>query len=679
MQDLRSCGLRAALLAGALAVLMAGCALVSPDRGARAEAARTEYERARATRAVDPAAGKAALEAFVETWPRSQFADVAAFELAQIALEEGDSQAAIRRLRFVIQAHPKGDQSDAARLLLVRLELSSERVEAAYSAAQNIRLTRLSEAQRREAYRLSADVEIARGNPAGALRWLSHLRAGIEAPEERRLLDAEMEPLIESLDAQELDRAAAQLAGRPPADRLWLRRADLAIAAGDLERADRLLQRVRARELDPQELQYLAILESRMIGRAEIDVENAPGTAGAAGTLGVVLPLSGPFARFGEESLQGVLLAAGVFDPPSPDGVGAVQVVVRDSQGSPEGAAAAVRSLARDGRVAAIVGPLLSDESEAAARAADEAGVPLLALTRREAVAEDRSYVFRLGTTHQAQIERLVDYAVRELGAKRFAILYPDDRYGLGVKNLFWDAVEARGGRVVGVARYDVDAVDFAAPIRRLIGYTLIREAETEAIRERSELRRRAKRASPEEAAELLEEADAMLGPNGEPLPPIVDFDVLFLPDSHTKAVLIAPQLAFHEITSVRLFGASGWSHPDLLRIGGRHVEGAVFVEPFHPDDGFLPARTFAERFRERYGSEPGEQAAAAYDAANLVLVQLVRGLRERSDLRNGLLATRAYPAASGPMTILPDGNADTHPYLLGIESGEIVSLDGAR
>jgi hypothetical protein len=247
------------------------------------------------------------------------------------------------------------------------------------------------------------------------------------------------------------------------------------------------------------------------------------------------------------------------------------------------------------------------------------------------------------------------------------------------VKNLFWDAVEARGGRIVGVGRYEADAVDFATPIRGLVGYTLITEAEKEAIRERDELRRKAKRLPPEEATEMLEQADAMLGPNDEPLPPIVDFDVLFVPDSHSKVVLIAPQLAFHEVGTARLFGATGWNHPDLLRIGGRHVEGAVFVEAFHPDDGFRPARQVAERYRETFGAEPGEQAAAAYDAANLVLVQLVRGLRARGDVRSGLLSTRAYPGVSGNTTILSDGNAEKHPYLLGIESGEIISLDAPR
>ena len=48
----------------------------------------------------------------------------------------------------------------------------------------------------------------------------------------------------------------------------------------------------------------------------------------------------------------------------------------------------------------------------------------------------------------------------------------------MATRSAFWDAVEARGGEVVGVASYDVDATDFAEPIRRLIGYDMLTAGE---------------------------------------------------------------------------------------------------------------------------------------------------------------------------------------------------------
>ena len=67
-----------------------------------------------------------------------------------------------------------------------------------------------------------------------------------------------------------------------------------------------------------------------------------------------------------------------------------------------------------------------------------------------------------------------------------------------------------------------------------------------------------------------------MRGPGGVVLPPIVDFDALFIPDEHDKIVLIAPQLAFHDVTGVRLLGSSGWVDPELIEIGRRCARDAL-------------------------------------------------------------------------------------------------------
>ena len=126
----------------------------------------------------------------------------------------------------------------------------------------------------------------------------------------------------------------------------------------------------------------------------------APETEGATGTLGVVLPLSGPLAEFGEQSLMGVLLAARVFEESDTE----VRVLVRDSQGRPELAAEAVRDLAADDDVTAIVGPLAGGECEAAAAAAEQAEVPLLTLTSRAQIAATRPHVLRLRTRPDEEV-----------------------------------------------------------------------------------------------------------------------------------------------------------------------------------------------------------------------------------------------------------------------------------
>jgi ABC-type branched-subunit amino acid transport system substrate-binding protein len=565
--------------------------------------------------------------------------------------------------------YARGNEGDAARIM------------------GRTRLNRLSPEERRGAYRVLADVL---SDPVARLRFLSKLRA--EEPDEDAvaLIDVEIDEILRELDARGLDRAADQLGTRAPAARVQVTIAERALEAGDLRSARRAVERAARLPLAPQYAGRLRVVRERVrLGEegeprgvelpsfAEVMDREPPSTAAASGTLGVVLPLSGRFASFGEESLNGILLAAGVFGAEGDPGAGpTVRVLIRDSAGRPERAARAVRELARNDEVVAIVGPLLAGECEAAAAAAEAAGVPLLTLTGRTEIARERPHVFRLRTTPGEEVRDLVDHAMRGLGALSFAILYPRDAYGRGLRSLFWDAVEERGGEIVAVAAYDPEATDFAEPIRRLVGYVLLSEEEEELLEERESMRRDARRLPPEEALALRGEAMAMTGPDGEPLPPIVDFDVLFIPESHEKVVLLAPQLAFHEATGARLLGTSGWYDPELVSIARHHVEGAVFAAHFFPESPLPFVQRFAERFQSAFATAPDAFGAQGFDAANLVLVQLAQQRHSREALREGMLSTRAYPGVTGVLSILADGNAHKRPFLLGVERGRIIQVE---
>lgn len=676
------CSGRSALAAAALAA--AACAGLPWQP----EPAATEAQWSAAVEglATDPDRAAARLEAFLRDWPESERADDAALELARLRASRGDADGAAQVLGWAIRRHPRGDRIDEVRLLLARVDRQRGRLDDAHRVASAIRPSRLAPEERAEAYRWLAEAAAARGDLGGELEWLAEGFAEAATPVERLTILAEVEAVLIRLEGAGLDAAARSLHAPPLAALVRLRRAELALAAGqpDVARAelesfdpaavspevavrrDELLARVRAGELVGAPGASVPAFEDAALAAL-------PATAGAEGTLGVVLPLSGDFARYGEASLRGVMLAAGIFeagDAPS------VRLRVRDSRGDPATAAAAVAELAGDPEVLAILGPLRADEAEASAPSAEAGGVPLLALTAREHLAGAGAHVFRLGLTPRSEAEALAEYAVDRLGVRRIAILHPRDAYGRGLKDLFWEAAEARGASITGIASYPSDATDFADPIRRLTGHLLLSDGEREALRAREQLLTRAKRVTPEEAAELRARAAATTAPDGGPLPPIVDFEALYVADTHQNVELIAPQLAFHEVQGVRLLGPSGWNHPDLLAVGGRHVEGAVFTEGFFAESRFAFVESFRDRHRAAFEEEPDALSAQAFDATNLVLVQLAQGRRARDEVEDGLRAVRGHPGASGVTSIGPDGNAQKRPFLLGVRGGRIVPLD---
>lgn len=650
---------------------------VSAEQRAAYDAAIEAFDR-------DPSRGEQQLEAFLRQWPQSPLADDARVRLGEVALARGDSDSALRHFDYVVRNYKSGDQVDLARLRAAQIHLRRGDPASAERLLQGTRLSRLTREEKRAAYRALAD---ASPDPVTRLRRLGRLRAFESDDDAVALVDVEIDRTILALSPDALPSTADQLGRVIPAGRVWMRSAELALDRGDLPSAKHALE--RAGDL-PVARAYTARLEAsrerlrlREAGVAPegeplpsfADLQDAqtPDTAGAKGSIGVVLPLSGSFADFGEASLRGILLAAGVFDLESARDV---RVVVRDSAGRPDRAAAAVRELAEMDEVSAILGPILAPECEAAAAAAERAGIPLLTLTAREEIAATRPEVMRLRTMPREEVATLVDHAMRDGGAQTFAILYPNDAYGRGLRDLFWDAVETRGGAIVGVARYDPDATDFADPIRRLVGYVLLSPEEQKDLKKREQMLRRARRLPDEEAIALRERARALTTKDGDPLPPIVDFDALFIPESYEKVVLIAPQLAFHEAVGMRLLGPSGWYDPDLVSIGQKHVEGAVFTAQFFGDSELPYVHQFSERYQQTFGEAPHAFAAQGYDAATLVLMQLAHGRHSRDETRDGLLAVRDFPGVTGVLSMRADGNARKRPFLLAVERGRIVQVE---
>ncbi len=729
----------ALLLSGLLAAACAG----PGGFGTRIpEAERLAYAAALAPQPDDLAASADALEAFVATYPRSLLADDAMEELARIDFIEGGREAAFARLRETILRYPTGDRSDSIRLRLALWESQGGDLEGARRQLNAVRPAGLSLAERRFFYRLRVRLAPSDGERLIDLARLRGVTAELYAeqagadgllPDASTLsddvsqLDREIDALMASLSGEDLLRAIPKLGTAVPAARVRLVLSWRSLVGGDLPLATFWLEEAGRYPMTSSDRERMKSLAMRLgTGEGEADDHFLPTFREAASRswpeldglvlrVGVVLPLSGRYAPFGEEALRGLLLAAGAFDVsmpepmvvpvqdeleqflaeriPAPPGVApeppaaapeavlappapGIELVVRDSGGSSERAAAAVRELAADPEVLAIVGPIFSAESEAAAREAQRLGIPLLTLSNRPQLSSERPFVFRLRMTPADEIDRLVEYAIDEAGAETFAILYPMSRYGRGMRSLYWDAVVSRGGTVVAAAGYEPEATDFNAPIRGMVGFDLITPNERVALQERSRALRRGRRLEPQASALLKEILYTQLGPDGEPLPPQVDFDALFIPDGHDKIQLIAPQLAFHEIEGVQLLGSSDWNDPELIEIGREHVVGALVSTRFHVESEFEIVKNFSTDYRESFGSDPDEFSASAFDALNIALTQVSLGYGTRLEIRDGIQRIYGFPGVSGVTSILPDGNARKRPFLVEVRRRRFMGID---
>ena len=135
--------------------------------------------------------------------------------------------------------------------------------------------------------------------------------------------------------------------------------------------------------------------------------------------MGLLLPLTGGNAPLGQAMLNAAQLA--LFD----QGDRRIEVLPRDTRGTPTGAAEAARVALADGAVA-LAGPLTLNETAAAVNVA-RGRAPVFAFTSDEAQAGAQVWV--LGLTPSQQVRRIIA-ASAGAGARRFALIAPDDAFG---------------------------------------------------------------------------------------------------------------------------------------------------------------------------------------------------------------------------------------------------------
>ncbi|ASD62124.1 penicillin-binding protein activator [Bdellovibrio bacteriovorus] len=373
-------------------------------------------------------------------------------------------------------------------------------------------------------------------------------------------------------------------------------------------------------------------------------------------TVGVVLPLSGRNAPVGQRALRGLEMGLGLHIPGS-----GFQLAVMDSEGNPDSARRGVERLVKEDNVIAIVGSLLSKTAPAVAAKSDELGVPTIALSQRSGLTEVGPTVFRNSLTSGMQVRALVRTAMEDMGMKKFAVLYPNDPYGIEFTNIFWDEVLARGGEITAVQTYSVKETDFRLVVQRLVG-TYFGEARQDEFNMRlKELQSSGKKHSVRQSN--LENV----------LPPITDFDAIFIPDSARAMGQISAMLSYNDVRGVKLLGTNLWNTKDIAKRAGNFAQNLVFVDSMTPAN--QDRSRFVNEYRSLYNEPPSLIEIQAYDAG-LILRQLIAaGASSREELVQKLGQLNKFPGSLGSLSINAEREIERPVTALTIEKGEVIPL----
>ncbi|MCR4301064.1 MAG: branched-chain amino acid ABC transporter substrate-binding protein [Sulfuricaulis sp.] len=301
--------------------------------------------------------------------------------------------------------------------------------------------------------------------------------------------------------------------------------------------------------------------------------ETASGTAGGETTvkIGQISPLTGPQAHLGKDNDNGARLA---IDEINAAGVllGGKKVkfvlVSQDDIADPRTATVVAQKLV-DQRVAGVIGHLNSGTSIPASKIYLDAGIPQISpsATAIAYTAQGFKTAFRVMTNDRQQGKVLGEYAVKNMGAKRIAIIDDRTAYGQGLADEVDKAVKASGGEVIAREFTTDRSTDFLAILTSI------------------------KSKMP---------------------------DLVFFGGMDAQGAPMVKQLQSLGLKA-KFLGGDGVQTAEFLKLAGNNAEGVTASSPGLPIDSMPGGKEFRQKFTDRFGTIQ-TYAPYAYDAVNVMV-----------------------------------------------------------
>jgi branched-chain amino acid transport system substrate-binding protein len=198
--------------------------------------------------------------------------------------------------------------------------------------------------------------------------------------------------------------------------------------------------------------------------------------------IGLDGPLSGPAASFGLDAINAVNMAVEEINAAGGIKGDLLKVIAKDSMQDPTKARANAEELVYKDGVVAFFASTLTTNNLASLEVTTKAKVShIIAGTTSDVVCPPEAgkcnpYVFRLPILNSWQAQKLAIYAVKNLKAKRIALMYDSTGYGLDGKKNLEGALPRLGEKTAISETFNMTDVDFTPQLQR------IRDAKADAI-----------------------------------------------------------------------------------------------------------------------------------------------------------------------------------------------------
>jgi branched-chain amino acid transport system substrate-binding protein len=339
--------------------------------------------------------------------------------------------------------------------------------------------------------------------------------------------------------------------------------------------------------------------------------------------VGAAFSITGAGAGYGEFQKNGVELAAEELN--QKEGI-TYELTVEDDQTDPRQAISVFEEFVNDD-VSVIIGPTLSTNALQAQPIAQDAGVPVLAVSNTAAgITEQGEYIFRDSLTEAQVIPQTVAKSHEKLGYEKVVVMYAnDDALAESGYDAFAGALEDEGVQVLDTLTFSKADTDLRS---------------------------------------LLTEAK-----NAQP-------DALVVSSLIEAAIPLVTQAREIGI-EVPIIGGNGFNTPQLAADAGEAAEGVIVGAAWNASGDSPENQAFLEAYEAKYGESPDQFAAQAYTGLMLI-DEAIRAncSAAHDDIRDGLAGLQDIPTVLGDFSIQDSRDAEHPAVVQVIEDGTFQVLD---
>ncbi|EAL3493896.1 ABC transporter substrate-binding protein [Campylobacter coli] len=341
--------------------------------------------------------------------------------------------------------------------------------------------------------------------------------------------------------------------------------------------------------------------------------------------LGVVLPLTGPVAAYGQDVFNGIELANKLNA--KLDNGDEVKLIVIDTKGDKLETTSAVNRLIAQDKVIGIIGEATTPNTIQAISIVEDKKIPLIApVASGDKLLEGKKYASRVCFSDSFQGDKFASYVTKELNLKNAVVIIDQSNvYSLGLAKAFEKSLKENGGKVIKKLAISSGDKDFRAVVSQL----------------------------------------KSLNP-----------DFVYMPIYHPEAALIArqaKQIGFDKL----LAAGDGVNNQTFIDLGSTAVNGVVFTDSF---DSSNPSTARGKTFINEYEKIKGNANLPAFAAmgadAYYVMLNAMNACQNTLTsecINEKIHQTSNYEGVGGIISIDASGNAIRPVVIKEIQDGKQV------